>query len=151
MWWRRFFRSFRYAGQGIVRSVRNERNLRFHLTAAMLAHLLGLLAALEPGEMAVISLCCGLVIGLELVNTAVEALCDRVCPAPDSLIKTAKDAAAGAVLAAAVCSVIAALWLFGGSIVSGALWDAVRTRPALDAAIAVTLVAGIFFVRWDGK
>ena len=150
-WYQKFFRSFRYAGQGILHAVRNERNFRFHLVAAVLAHLLGLMAELPAGEMAEISLCCGLVIALELVNTAVEAVCDRVCTEQDPLIRVAKDAAAGAVLAAAVFTVIVALWLFGEWIVSGGLWSAVLHRPVLDVCLLGVIAAGFFFVRWDGK
>lgn len=150
-WWKKFFRAFSYAGAGIANSVKMERNLRFHLTAAVLAHLLGLMAELEKGELALISLCCGLVIGLELVNTGVEALCDKVSPEQDPLIKTAKDAAAGAVLAAAGFSVLVALWLFGGWMLSGGLLHALRTKPVLDAASIAVLAGGFAFIRWDGK
>lgn len=150
-WWKKFFCAFSYAWAGICRSVKSERNLRFHLTAAVLAHLLGLMADLEQGELALISLCCGLVIGLELVNTAIEALCDKVSPEQDPYIKIAKDAAAGAVLAAASFAVAVALWLFGGWILSGGLLYALRTRPILDAASIAVLVGGFCFVRWDGK
>ena len=150
-WYIRFLRSFRYAGAGIAHAVRTERNLRVHLTAAVLAHLLGIMAELPSGEMAVISLCCGLVIGLELVNTAVEAVCDRVSPQQDPLIRIAKDAAAGAVLAAAGFSVLTAVWLFGGWVLGGGLWAALCSRPVLDACMAAVLIGGFFFVRWDGR
>ena len=146
----RFLRSFRYAGAGIAHAVQHERNLRVHLTAAVLAHLLGLLAELPSGEMAVISLCCGLVIGLELMNTAVEAVCDKVSPQRDPLIRIAKDTAAGAVLAAAGFSVLTAVWLFGGWILSGGLWTALRSRPVIDACMAAVLIGGFFFIRRDG-
>ncbi len=151
MWLKKFFRSFRYAGAGIGQAVTTQRNLRFHLCAAVFAHWLGVLAGLDGGKLAVISLCCGLVIGLELVNTAVEAVCDRISLEEHPLIKTAKDAAAGAVLAGAGFAVLAALWLFGGWILSGGLWDMLTHRIGMDIALAVGLVLAFFFVRWDGN
>ncbi len=151
MWLKKFFRSFRYAGAGIGKAVKTQRNLRFHLCAAVFAHWLGLLARLKSGEMAVISLCCGLVIGLELANTALEAVCDRVSPEEHPLIGAAKDAAAGAVLAAAGFAVLAALWLFGGWILGGGLWETLSHRPGMDIALLLALAAAILFVRWDGK
>ena len=151
MWLKKFFRSFRYAAAGIGRAVKTQRNLRFHLCAAVYAHWLGLLAGLERGELALISLCCGLVIGLELVNTAMEAVCDRVSPEPQPLIKLAKDAAAGAVLAAAIFAVVAALFLFGDWVLNGGLWNLLRHRIGMDIALALGLVLSFFFVRWDGK
>ena len=51
-------------------------------------------------------LACGLVLGLELLNTALEALVDLVSPEQHRLAKAAKDAAAGAVLLACVFAVL---------------------------------------------
>ena len=53
-----------------------------------------------------------LVAGLELVNTAVEAVVDLVTEEKKPLAKTAKDTAAGAVLFAAVISVIIGCIIF---------------------------------------
>lgn len=54
----------------------------------------------------------GLVMSLEIVNTAVEAVVDLVTEERKPLAKLAKDAAAGAVLLAAIMAVIAGLILF---------------------------------------
>jgi diacylglycerol kinase len=150
MWLRKLLRSFRYAWAGLRQGVKTQRNLRVHLCAAVLAHWMGLLAWLSRGELAVISLCCGVVIGLELVNTAIEAFCDRISPEINPLIRTAKDAAAGAVLVAALFSVVAAVWLFGDWIRTGGLWQVLSTQWGTDVALGCALVAGFFFVRWDG-
>ena len=48
----------------------------------------------------------------ELFNTALEILCDRVTSAHDEQIRRVKDAAAGAVLVAAIMSVIVAVIVF---------------------------------------
>jgi diacylglycerol kinase (ATP) len=44
----------------------------------------------------------------ELMNSALEVLCDRITTEPDEHIRQAKDAAAGAVLVCAIISVIVA-------------------------------------------
>ena len=49
---------------------------------------------------------------LELVNTAVEATVDLATKVYDPLAKKAKDAAAGAVLIAAIFAAIIGLWIF---------------------------------------
>ena len=49
-----------------------------------------------------------LVLLTELINTAIEALCDRVELGNDPLIERAKDCAAGAVLMAAGTAVVVA-------------------------------------------
>ena len=43
----------------------------------------------------------------EAVNTAIEAICDRVSPEHHELIGVAKDVAAGAVLVAAIAAMMA--------------------------------------------
>ena len=49
----------------------------------------------------------GLILGLELVNTAVEAVVDLVTEEKKPLAKLAKDTAAGAVLIAAIMAAFA--------------------------------------------
>ena len=50
--------------------------------------------------------------GLELVNSSIEALCDFVQPHDHPAMKRTKDLAAGAVLMASVFAVAAAIVLF---------------------------------------
>ena len=102
-------RSFRYAGRGIVRSVRAERNLRIHLCAVIFVIRTGAFERLSAAHWAIELVCCALVISLELVNTALENVCDALCPEQSAGIGAAKDACAGAVLAAALFS--AAVWV----------------------------------------
>lgn len=59
-----------------------------------------------------ILLCCALVLSLELVNTAVEALVDLASPDVHPLAKVAKDVAAAAVLVACFIAFLVGLVLF---------------------------------------
>jgi diacylglycerol kinase (ATP) len=52
------------------------------------------------------------VLSAEAVNTAVEALADKLSPEPDPLIKRAKDVAAGAVLIVAIAALIIGIIIF---------------------------------------
>ena len=54
----------------------------------------------------------GLVMALEMVNTAVEAVVDLVTEERKPLAKLAKDAAAGAVLIAAIMAAVAGMIIF---------------------------------------
>ena len=63
-------------------------------------------------EWIVICLCIGLVLSAEAVNSAIEALADRVSPAYDEAIKRTKDLAAGAVLLLAIASAVVGLIIF---------------------------------------
>ena len=130
-------RSFRYAGRGIVRSVRAERNLRIHLCAVVFVILTGAFERLSAAHWAIELVCCALVISLELVNTALENVCDALCPEQNAGIGAAKDACAGAVLAAALFS--AAVWvvilLRGGG--NAARFFAAFSHPALPCLLAL--------------
>ena len=107
-----FFKGFLYAGRGIACALR-ERNFRFHLCAAAAVIFFGIkFYSFDKGEWAVILLTCALVLSLEAVNTALEKLCDKVCPEKDELIKKCKDISAGAVLISAVFSAAVGVVMF---------------------------------------
>ncbi|MFI3261368.1 MAG: diacylglycerol kinase family protein [Rikenellaceae bacterium] len=99
-------KSFRYAWQGIVALVRDEHNARIHLVAAVVASALGFLLDLSVLEWVAITMCIGLVIATEAMNSAVEAVCDKVSPEKHELIKKAKDCGAAAVLIVSITAAI---------------------------------------------
>lgn len=100
----RFFHSFGWAAQGIMAAIRQERNFRFHLVALAYLCYFQHFYDLNQGELALLLLCAGLVLCCELLNTAIERAVDLLSPGYHPLAKLAKDAAAGAVLVAAVFS-----------------------------------------------
>ena len=71
------------------------------------------LAVWLRAPLAPIALACALVLALELVNTAVEAVVDLVSPKPHPLAGVAKDAAAAAVLLASLGAVVVGLAVLG--------------------------------------
>ncbi|MGY2779079.1 diacylglycerol kinase (ATP) [Thermostichus sp. MS-CIW-23] len=106
-------KSFYYAGKGLVYAICTQRNFRIHMVMAVMAFGLGLGLRLSALEMALISLTSGLVMALELVNTALEAVVDLTLGSKYHLLaEIAKDCAAAAVLMAAVASLMVAAWLF---------------------------------------
>jgi len=96
-----FLASFVWAWRG-VRAGSRGRNFRVMLAVAVLAVGLGFAAGLSAAEWAVVLACCGLVLGLELVNTAGEELVDLLSPDHDPRYGRVKDLLAGAVLVAAI-------------------------------------------------
>ncbi|EXX91907.1 diacylglycerol kinase [Paenibacillus darwinianus] len=110
---RRFFASFRYAGRGIAHALRTECNLRVHVCATAAVCLAAALLGLSRIEWAAVLGACALVITAELVNTAVERLVDLATQESHPLAESAKDTAAGAVLAAAFFAVVIGLLIFG--------------------------------------
>lgn len=76
------------------------------------------LLGLSTFEWIAVILCIGAVLAAEGVNSAIEALCDKVSPEYDEAIKHTKDLAAGAVLILAVMSVIVGLLIFVPKVLS---------------------------------
>lgn len=105
-------RSFRCAGTGIGWAWRSQRNLRIQAVAAIAVIAAGLSFQIAPWEWCALVLSMGLVGMAELLNTALEILCDRVTRETDATIRRAKDAAAGGVLIAAVASLAVGVIIF---------------------------------------
>jgi diacylglycerol kinase (ATP) len=104
--------SFRYAWQGMSYAFRTQRNFRIHVVIGAVVISLGLGLGLTAVELAVISLTCGLVMTMELINTALESVVDlTVQQTYHELAKIAKDCAAAAVLMSAFISISVAACL----------------------------------------
>ena len=104
--------SFGYAFEGIWTGIRNERNMKIHCLAIIVVTLTGTLFQITAMEWCICLLLFALVAALELVNTAIEAVVDLVTEEKKPLAKIAKDTAAGAVLFAAIISVIIGCIIF---------------------------------------
>ncbi|HET9397013.1 MAG TPA: diacylglycerol kinase family protein [Nitrospiraceae bacterium] len=94
--------SFRHAFAGLTFVVCNESNMRIHLAAAVVAAILGWLLHIDAAEWRWLILAVGIVLGAEVMNTAVEQACNAITRQHNAAIKIARDAAAGAVLLSAV-------------------------------------------------
>ncbi|MEO0408192.1 MAG: diacylglycerol kinase family protein [Cyanobacteria bacterium P01_A01_bin.135] len=101
--------SFRYAWAGITYSFRTQRNFRIHTVLGSLAIALGLWVNLTRAELSVIALITGVVLAMELLNTAIESVVDlTVKQTYHELAKVAKDCAAAAVLVCALAALVIA-------------------------------------------
>lgn len=108
----RGFQSFVDAGRGIFTVFRTEWNFRIHFAIFFLVVVAGLLFEISSGEWLAIILSAGLVFMAEVLNTALEYLCDAVHPESDLGVGMAKDAAAGGVLIAAVAAALVGAIVF---------------------------------------
>ncbi len=116
--------SFGYALAGLRHVLRTQRNARIHLIIALLAITLATVLRLSLVEWAILALTIGFVFVAEMFNSVAEAAVDALTQRFHPLAKTAKDIAAGAVIFAAIISVIVGLLLFGPRL--WALWQGVR-------------------------
>ena len=86
--------------------------MKIHVTVTLLVVIAGLVLGLSVTEWCICLALFGLVMALELVNTAIEAVVDLVTSEYRPLAKVAKDTAAGAVLIAAIMAVVSGLIIF---------------------------------------
>ena len=71
--------------------------------------ILGLILSLNSTEWMMVIACIALVLTAEIINTAIEKLCDVVEPEYNKRIKDIKDLAAAAVLVTAIAALIVAI------------------------------------------
>lgn len=86
--------------------------MKIHVGVAVLVLGLGYVLKISSVEWITVVLCIGLVFSAEMFNTALEILVDKVSPQKDPIAGKIKDISAGAVLIAAIISVIVGVIIF---------------------------------------
>ncbi len=104
--------SFAFAINGIKIAIKDEPNIRVHFIFGFIVLITGMLLRISTLEFAIIFLTIGLVIALELINTALEALVDIVSPDTHHLAKVAKDVCAAGVFTSSVTAVMVGAFIF---------------------------------------
>ena len=140
-------KSFGFAFRGIFDTVKAERNMRVHLCFAFYVIIAGLVTSISVAQWAAVLLCIGLVTALECLNTALESLCDAVSPEISDGIRLTKDAAAGAVLCAAIASALVGAIVFFNEPKLTAALSFFKSQTVLSILIILTLIPLGFFVR----
>jgi len=110
--WRARGRSFRHAGRGLRLLLASQHNAWIHAGATVAVVAAGLAVGLARWEWGLIVAAIGAVWVAEGLNTAVERLGDAVSAEEEPLVGRAKDAAAGAVLLAALAAAAIGLLVF---------------------------------------
>lgn len=105
--------SFKYACQGLWFCIKNERNFRIHIVAAITVILFSRLYKVTESEIPLLVFSVIFVFVTEMINTAIEVVVDFISPHYSEMAKISKDIAAGAVLIAALSAVIIAFNVFG--------------------------------------
>lgn len=105
--------SFQFAFRGIWHTFKTQRNAQIHGGVALIVFVVGLWLGLSRSEWAIIILTIGFVIATEMLNTVAEAAMDYATADFDPQVKIVKDVAAGAVLVAAITSIIVGLVVLG--------------------------------------
>ena len=104
--------SFTHAFNGIGTFFATDRNGRIHLAAAVWVSVAGFYFGLSVTEWIAALFCFALVISMEMLNHALEDVCDTIHTTHHPLIKTAKDVSAAAVLWSSIISAIIGALIF---------------------------------------
>lgn len=104
--------SFNNAITGIIDTVRTERNMKIHLISAVGVLIASFFFDISKFEFLILAVTITMVIAAELINTAIEAAIDMTTNYYHPLAKVAKNAAAGAVLIAAISAVLVGYVIF---------------------------------------
>ncbi|OGM26590.1 hypothetical protein A3D00_03710 [Candidatus Woesebacteria bacterium RIFCSPHIGHO2_02_FULL_38_9] len=105
-------KSFRFAFEGLKAVFEGEPNFRVHILITFLVLTLAWVLGFSPLEFTILLITIGLVLILELVNTAIEETINLISTEFSPRIKLIKDVAAAGVLLSAILSVIIGVLLF---------------------------------------
>ena len=107
-----FFNPLLFTLQGMKQFFSRDRNGQIQMVIGITAIILGFTVSLSSYQWLLVLFCIGLVISLEMINSAIERFCDLVTTDFHPSIKIIKDVAAGAVLVASITSLIIGLIIF---------------------------------------
>lgn len=105
-------RSFWNAIKGVIWMLKSERNFQIEILALIINIFLMVYFKVNAMDAALIFTVSFAVLGLEILNTCVEKICDIVQPEFDERIKIIKDCAAGAVFLMSIGAVIVGIFVY---------------------------------------
>lgn len=112
MKWKQLTASLGYAASGVRYACQHEQNIQIELAAIPVVIFLGMWLHLSTFEWVGIVLATGVVIAMELANSALEHLADSLSPRYRIQIKVVKDMMAGGVLVTTITAVIVGFLIF---------------------------------------
>jgi diacylglycerol kinase (ATP) len=136
-------RSFNHAYRGLIYAVRTQRNMRFHVVAAVAILVLSLLVSVSKLELAILVLVIMAVFVTEMLNTALEFAIDLMIREYHPLAKLAKDVSAGAVLITSVAALAVGYLILDDNLghFSMETLESLRRWPGHLTLVALMLVA----------
>lgn len=138
----RIIKSFNYAVEGIIYTLKQERNMKIHFFIAFVVLLLSLFFNFSRIEFLMLFFTISLVMVTEMLNTAVEKVIDLYTDEYHPLAKISKDVAAGAVLIASINAIIVAYLLFFDRVnpIASMLINKIKNSPIHLTFISLLLV-----------
>ncbi len=109
---KKLLRSFHYAFRGVIRLLTDQQNARIHASITILVGILAYIFEVSRVELAVLFMAVIMVFAMEIMNTAIEKVCDLIDVKHNHGIRLIKDGMAGAVLIASVIATVVAILIF---------------------------------------
>lgn len=109
---KKFTHSFSHALDGVVYLLVSEQNARVHTIITILVGIGAYVFQVTRLEAAILFMAVILVFAIEIINTAIEKVFDVLHPGDHEIIRSVKDAMAGAVLIAAIIAFVVAVLIF---------------------------------------
>lgn len=109
----RFIKSIKYSLDGLFYAYRYEQSLWIHGFCVLISITLGIIFQIKLSEWAIIFIALGIILALELINTAIEATVDLITTNIHPLAKVAKDCGSAASFVMSIVSVVISLFVFG--------------------------------------
>ena len=104
--------AFAYAFSGLWHAFKSEAHLQLHLIIGAIVIIAGFYFSISKYDWLIVAGCIAFVISLELINSAIEKLCDLYSKEYNPKIKYIKDVMAAAVLVASVFAAITGVFVF---------------------------------------
>lgn len=109
---KRFLKSFKYSLDGLKYAYKNEQSMLVHLIVTIIAITLGILFKISNFEWIITIFLLSVTASLELLNTAIEAVCDMVTLEYNKLAKVAKDTASASVFFTSMLGAVSGLIIY---------------------------------------
>lgn len=138
--------SFGYAFRGIFTAICTEPHLRFHLVAAVYVLAFAAICGFSSERWAILLILISAVIALELINTAIESVCNLVTREFHPLIKLAKDLAAGAVLMVSFAAAVVGVLFFLCPDSLHKIMQFFAAHPVAFAPLLISAAVAVWFV-----
>jgi diacylglycerol kinase len=108
----RLLKSFRYASRGFLKTWKEEQNLQIQSLAGTIVFILAIYFHASRQEWIMLVFIVGLVILMELANSAVERIADVLKPRLNTYVKEIKDVTAAAVMVSSLVALIVGVLIF---------------------------------------
>ena len=149
--YKKLFKSFTYAFKGVGYVIKHERNFRIHLSCII--YMFSILTLtdwfkLTRTDYAVLLVVSALVLSLEIVNTAVENSVNLASKEFTEYGRIAKDAAAGAVLIAAIFAVLTGIAILFQPEAFVKMYEYFKDNVLMFILFMVSVIPMTLFIFW---